>query len=196
MSFERALQENRPPRSVGDVTLLYESPVLVGESRPRPARMRLLPELLFVAALGLGLSAVALLVTGSADGVGAPAGLALGAMFLVVLAARADRGVRQRRRFVLHFADETLRLDLPGDLRRRGHSLRLSFDDVRDVYVLERHDGRFSLVVEVQHEGEASKPALLVDEVQPSETEELKRLWLTLRAAFGIRPAATPPPEP
>ena len=63
--------------------------------------------------------------------------------------------------------------------------------------MLERHDGRFSLVVGVQqHEGESARPALLVDEVQPSETEELKRLWLTLRAAFGIRPAATPPPEP
>lgn len=195
MSFERALRSNPPPSGrVGDVWLRYDPPVLVGETRHAPARARLLPELVMGGALAAGLAAVALLLgLGELSAAGGAATWVAGAFAaigggLFLLSNALERRARGRRRFVLHFGTETLRLDTSGGVRG-PISRTVHFDAVRDLYVLVGTGGRHTLVVDV--EVRAGKPPLsvvMVDGVSEAEADELQRVWTTLRAAFGLRP--------
>ncbi len=201
MSFERALAQNPPPSGrVGDISLRYDPPVLVGETRRAPGRARLLPEVALLGALGSGLGAVGALVTGAGGGVGALGGggtgmaavLAACGGALLLLSQRLDRRARDQRRFVLHFGTETLRVDTPRGLR--GASTRsVPFDAVVDLYVLVDDAGRHALWAEVAVDEDAPPRAvLLVDGVPEAESDALRRLWTTLRSAFGLRPPGQP----
>lgn len=181
VSFEQALEANPAPRSVGDVRLRYEESLLIGETRPHSS---LLAPALLVAGIGSALAALAaLLVTGQIAGAAILAG---GGGLLVAGSAYLDQRARGVRRFILNFATESLRLESPRRLGAGARTHIVPFDAVKDVTVDPAEGGRFSLRVRFELPGKVPPPELLVDGAPPGEVEELRRLWKTLRAAFGL----------
>jgi hypothetical protein len=184
VSFEDALRENQVPPLLGDVRLYYDEGRLVGESRPPPWLWRLVPSL----CLGLGgvlavVGAVLLLADASRMPGGGAALLVLAG--LLVGGALAVESRLRRRRFVLHFKTESLRLDTLSWARRGTRTQTLPFDDVRAVHIVQPPSGGYSLVVEYGPK-EAPRRALLVSGVRPSEGETLHRVWRMLHNAFGL----------
>ncbi|CAM3159034.1 hypothetical protein [Corallococcus soli] len=187
MSFEDALRENRVPPLLGDVRLFYDGGRLVGESLPPPWTLRVLPSL----CLGLaGVSTVVgmvMLVLDTARTPGA-ASLLLGLAGALVVGALVLEARLQRRRFVLHFKTESLRLETLAWAPGAARTQTLPFDDVRAVDIVQPPGGRYSLVVEYGPE-EAPQRALLVRGVRPQEGETLHRVWRLLHNAFGLKGA-------
>ncbi|RKH45895.1 hypothetical protein D7X12_06780 [Corallococcus sicarius] len=187
VSFEDALRENRVPPLLGDVRLFYDGGRLVGESLPPPWMLRLLPSLC------LGLAGVAtvvglvLLVLDTARTPGAAALLLLLAGALVAGALLLEAQLK-RRRFVLHFKTESLRLETLAWAPGAARTETLPFDDVRAVHIVQPPGGGYSLVVEYGPEA-APRRALLVRDVRPSEGETLHRVWRLLHNAFGLKGA-------
>jgi hypothetical protein len=187
VSFEDALRDNRVPRLLGDVTLRYDAGRLVGESLPPPWGRRLLPGLCVTLAAGCALGATVLVLVAPGGRAVGPAGLTGLAVAFVGFALHLEARLR-RRRFVLHFRTESLRLETlawaPGATRTET----VPFDAVRAVQVVEGPGGRYSLRVEYGPEA-APRRALLVSDVRPSEAETLHRVWRMLHNAFGLRGA-------
>jgi hypothetical protein len=187
-SFEDALLDNRVPSRLGDVRLRYDGGRLVGESLPPPWERRLWPALCVGVAVGCTLGAAVLVGREGGTVPVASLALALLAMALVGLALRLESRLG-RRRFVLHFRSESLRVEhlawTPGATRAE----RVPFDAVKAVHVLERPGPRYALVVEYAPEGGPARRALLVEGVRPAEGETLHRVWRMLSNAFGLRGA-------
>ncbi|MCP3105426.1 hypothetical protein LZ198_41845 [Myxococcus sp. K15C18031901] len=187
-SFEDALLENRVPPLLGDVRLRYDGGRLVGESLPPPWEQRMLPGL--CVGVGVGCAVGAVVMVGFESGTLPAAALGLGvlAASLVGLALRLESRMA-RRRFVLHFRSETLRLEqlawTPGATRAR----LIPFDAVRAVHLVERPGPRYALVVEYAQEKEETQRAVLVEAVRAAEGETLHRVWRMLSNAFGLRGA-------
>jgi hypothetical protein len=196
VSFTDALDQNPAPQRLGDVRLRYEPGRLMGESLPPSFWERQLPGTCLVVA---ALCALGALVGVLLESQHLPVlSLVLGAvaLALVGLALRLE-GRLGRRRFVLHFATETLRLDelrwAPGASRTE----QVHFDAVRAVEVVERAPRRYALVVawsEAPPQGGAQEEqplrrAVLVEGVRPDEEEALVRVWRLLHNAFGLRGA-------
>lgn len=187
-SFEDALLDNRVPRLLGDVRLRYDGGRLVGESLPPPWERRVLPGLCVGVAVGCAAGAVVLVGQegGRLPVAAAALGLVAAALVGVALWVEARLG---RRRFVLHFRSEELRLErlawAPGATRAQV----VPFDAVRAVHVVERPGARHALVVEYAKEGEGTERAVLVEGVRPSEAPALQRVWRMLSNAFGLRGA-------
>lgn len=187
-SFEDALQDNRVPRLLGDVRLRYDGGRLVGESLPPPWDQRLLPGLCVGVALGcmLGAAVLAGLEGGTLPAVSLS--LALAGASLVGLALWLESRLG-RRRFVLHFRSESLRVEhlawSPGATR----TTLVPFDAVKAVHVVERPGPRYALVVEYALEDGLPCRAVLVEGVRPAEGETLHRVWRMLSNAFGLRGA-------
>ncbi|MBJ6763327.1 hypothetical protein JGU66_21365 [Myxococcaceae bacterium JPH2] len=186
VSFEDALRDNRVPRTVGDVTLRYDEARLVGEARPAPW-VHLLPAFCVALAAGCTLGALTQFVRGqSLPGLGALA-LAVLAAALLGFALQLESRLG-RRRFVLHFRTETLRLETltwaPGGTRAET----VAFDDVRAVRIVERSGRGYALVVEYGPEARP-RSAVLVQHARPAEAEALHRVWRMLHNAFGLRGA-------
>ncbi|NTX04033.1 hypothetical protein [Myxococcus sp. CA040A] len=187
-SFEDALLENRVPPLLGDVRLRYDGGRLLGESLPPRWERRMLPGLCVGVAVGCALGA-AVMVGLEKGAFPITAGtLALVAAALVGVALRFEARLG-RRRFVLHFRSETLRLErlawTPGATR----SELVPFDAVRAVHLVERPGPRYALVVEYAPEGAQPQRAVLVEDVRRSEGESLHRMWRVLSNAFGLRGA-------
>ncbi|WP_233601650.1 MULTISPECIES: hypothetical protein [Corallococcus] len=187
MSFEDALRENRVPPRLGDVRLFYDGGRLVGESLPPAWTLRLLPTLLVALAAvctGVGLL---LLVLDSARTPGA-------ATLLLVLAGAMVGGALvtearlQRRRFVLHFKTESLRLETLAWAPGAARTEVFPFDDVRAVHIVQPPKGGYALVVEYGPET-APRRALLVRDVRAQESDTLYRVWRLLHNAFGLKGA-------
>jgi hypothetical protein len=108
---------------------------------------------------------------------------------LVGFALRLE-GQLGRRRFVLHFRSERLRVEqlrwAPGATRKEW----VPFDEVTAVEVVERAPGRYALMV-VWRAGEKGEPrrAVLVEHIGSGEEEALFRVWRLLHNAFGLRGA-------
>lgn len=187
MSFEDALRENRVPPLLGDVRLFYDGGRLVGESLPPPWTLRVLPSL----CLGLaGVSTVVgagLLVLDTSRIPGTASG-ALALAGALVVAALVLEARLKRRRFVLHFKTESLRLETLAWAPGAAKAQTLPFDDVRAVHIVQSPDGRYSLVVEYGPL-EAPRRALMVRDVRPQEGETLHRVWRLLHNAFGLKGA-------
>ena len=117
-----------------------------------------------------------------------PLALGLLAALLVGLALRLE-GRLGRRRFVLHFRSERLRLErlrwAPGATRRHW----VAFDDVTAVEVEERAPGRYALLVVWREDERAPRRELLVDHIPAEQQEALFRVWRLLHNAFGLRGA-------
>ncbi|MFP2957779.1 hypothetical protein ACLEPN_08090 [Myxococcus sp. 1LA] len=187
-SFENALQDNRVPGRLGDVRLRYDGGRLVGESLPPSWGWRTLPGLCIGA--GLGCAVGAAILVGVREGATPAFTLGLLAAALVGLALRMESRLG-RRRFVLHFRSEALRLErlawTPGATRAE----LVPFDAVRAVHMVERPGPVYALMVEYAPDN-ADGPlrrAVLVEHIRPTETETLHRVWRLLSNAFGLRGA-------
>jgi hypothetical protein len=187
-SFEDALLDNRVPGLLGDVRLRYDGGRLVGESLPPPWARRMMPGMCVGVALGCTAGAAVLVgLEGGTLPTGAVA-LAVLAAALVGLALRLESRLG-RRRFVLHFRSESLRVERlawsPGATRAE----LVPFDAVKAVHMVERPGPRYALVVEYALEDGPSRREVLVEGVRPSEGETLHRVWRMLSNAFGLRGA-------
>ncbi len=186
-SFENALQDNRVPGRLGDVRLRYDGGRLVGESVPPTWDRRALPSL--CVGVGLGCAAAAALLAGQREGAGAASALGLLAAALVGLALKLEAGLG-RRRFVLHFRTEALRVERLSWAPRATRAELIPFDAVRAVHMVERPGPRYALVVEYALEVEGPlRRVELVEHIRPGETETLRRVWRLLSNAFGLRGA-------
>jgi hypothetical protein len=181
-SFADALEDNPAPRRLGDVRLRYEPGRLLGESQPPSFWRRLWPGVCLVLAAGCAVGAL----------VGEPpVSMVLGVLTvaLVGLALRLE-GQLGRRRFVLHFPSERLRLErlrwAPGATRAQW----VPFDEVTAVEVVERAAKHYALVVVWRAAGEEQpRREVLVERIPASEQEALVRVWRLLHNAFGLRGA-------
>ncbi|ATB47028.1 hypothetical protein [Corallococcus macrosporus] len=187
-SFENALQDNRVPGRLGDVRLRYDGGRLMGEARPPSWERRALPSL--CVGMGLGCAVGAAVLVGARDGATPAFALGLLAAALVGLALKLEAHLG-RRRFVLHFRSETLRLERLAWTPGATQAEQVPFDAVRAVHMVERPGPRYALVVEYaldDTEGPLRR-AVLVEHIRPTETETLHRVWRLLSNAFGLRGA-------
>jgi hypothetical protein len=190
-SFADALQENPAPRRLGDVRLRYEPGRLLGESLPPSFLQRQVPGacLLLAALCAAGAVGAVLWGSGAERLPSLPLGLGVVTVALVGFALRLE-GRLGRRRFVLHFASERLRVEqlrwAPGATRKEW----VPFDAVTAVEVVERAPRRYALVV-AWREGATEEPrrAVLVEHIGAGEEEALLRVWRLLHNAFGLRGA-------
>jgi hypothetical protein len=190
-SFADALEENPAPRRLGDVRLSYEPGRLLGESLPPSFLRRQLPGTCLALAALCAAGAVGVVLWGNgAEGLPPlPLGLGVVAAALVGFALRLE-GQLGRRRFVLHFPTERLRVEqlrwAPGATRREW----VPFDEVTAVEIVERAPKRYALVVAWRAgEKEAPRRAVLVEHIGAGEEEALFRVWRLLHNAFGLRGA-------
>ncbi|MCY1076611.1 hypothetical protein [Archangium lansingense] len=191
-SFSEALEENPAPRRLGDVRLRYEPGRLMGESLPPSFWRRQLPGACLVLAALCTAGAVVGVLLGGGEGLGSvPLSLAMVAVALVGFALQLE-GQLGRRRFVLHFPTERLRLErlrwAPGATRVEW----VPFDEVSSVDVVERAPGRYALVVAWRpggKDGKETRREVLVEHIGAHEQEALLRVWRLLHNAFGLRGA-------
>jgi hypothetical protein len=190
-SFSDALEKNPAPRRLGDVRLRYEPGRLLGESLPPSFWRRQLPgACLMLAALCTGSAVLGVLLGGGGERLPAlPLSLGVLAAALVGLALQQE-GQLGRRRFVLHFSTERLRLEqlrwAPGATRGQW----VPFDAVCAVEVVERTPRRYALVVAWRPgDREETRREVLVEHIGVSEQEALSRMWRFLHNAFGLKGA-------
>jgi hypothetical protein len=190
-SFADALEENPAPRRLGDVRLRYEPGRLLGESLPPSFMRRQVPGACLLLATVCAVGAVVAVLWESGAGGLPPMALVLGGMTvgLVLLALRLE-GQLGRRRFVLHFPTERLRVE---QLRWAPGATRVDwvpFDEVFAVEVVERAPSRYALVVAWRTgEKQEERRAVLVEHIGEGEEEALFRVWRLLHNAFGLRGA-------
>jgi len=160
---------------------------MVGESLPPSGGRRLWPELCLLLAAACGVGSLSLLVVAPSHYT-TPAILGLGAAALIGYALRLE-AILGRRRFVLHFYTETLRLDRLAWAPSATRTEAIPFDDVTAVEVIQRPEGHYAIRV-VWKSGPEERRAVLVDHVRPSEAETLQRVWRMLHNAFGLKASA------
>jgi hypothetical protein len=194
VSFADALVENRIPPRLGDVRLRYDEGRMIGESLPPTFGQRLGPELCLLLGASCGVGSLVLLVLAPSH-YGAPAVLALAAAVLVGYALRREARLG-RRRFVLHFATEALRLERLSWAPSATRTETIPFDDVTAVQMVQRPSGHYAIVVTWKakvgpkvgpKEQLEERRAPLVEQVRPSEEETLYRVWRMLHNAFGLK---------
>ncbi len=190
-SFADALEENPAPRRLGDVRLRYEPGRLLGESLPPSFLVRQLPGACLLLATMCAVGALVAVLWADGNGGLPPVTWVLGglAVGLVGLALRLE-GQLGRRRFVLHFPTERLRVEhlrwAPGATRVEW----VPFDEVFAVEVLERAPKRYALLVAWRSgEKQEERRAVLVEHIGEGEEEALFRVWRLLHNAFGLRGA-------
>lgn len=181
MRFRDALRENRVPPRVGDVALRSEPGRLLLETPRHRQRRSLLPTVLQTAAITCALVAAALVFE---DGFWAALVLVALGMGLLVLASRLD--VREgRRRVVVHFATEVLRLEfLPRSGRPRHHEI--PFDEVLSIDLVEELGEGLGIRIWWKDPQGREVTELLVRRATEREGETLHRVWRMLRNAVGL----------
>jgi hypothetical protein len=149
---------------------------------------RLGPELCVLLAATCGVGSLSLLVVAPSHYV-LPALLGLAAAALIGYGLRLEARLG-RRRFVLHFRTEVLRLErlawAPG--ATRAHAI--PFDDVKAVEVVQRASGLYAITVTWKSGEEEERREALVEHIRPSEAETLHRVWRMLHNAFGLKASA------
>jgi hypothetical protein len=196
VSFADALVENRIPPLVGDVRLRYDEGRMVGQSLPPTVGQRLLPELCIMLAALCALCSITLLVVVPAQ-YGVPVALGVAATALMGAALKLEARLG-RRRFVLHFATETLRLERLTWAPSATRMETIPFDDVTAVDALQRPSGHYFIRVTWKaavpksgtKEQREERTAVLVDQIRPGEVETMRRVWRMLHNAFGLKALA------
>lgn len=183
--FAQALEAHPPVRRLGDVQLHYEDSRFTGVSQPPPWSHRLWPGISL--ALGLGFTLLCAFFLARAPGllpmsVWIPGLLALACVSLALWL----EGRLGRRRFVLHFRSEQLRLETLRWSPSRKDSHQIPFDDVRAVECMKEPSGECALQVRFR-EGDREATHLLIARIPPAEHEELLRVWRLLQHAFGLK---------
>jgi hypothetical protein len=123
---------------------------------------------------------------------GIPVVLGLAATGFIAAALRLEARLG-RRRFVLHFATETLRLERLTWAPSATRMETIPFDDVTAVDVLQRPSGDSFIRVTWKagpKEQREERSAVLVDQIRPREAETLQRVWRMLHNAFGLKASA------
>jgi hypothetical protein len=149
---------------------------------------RLVPELCLWLGAACGVGSLALLVVAPTH-YGAPAALGLGAAAFIGYALRTEARLG-RRRFVLHFATETLRLERLSWAPSATRMETVPFDDVTAVQVVQRPSGHYAILVVYQvgpADRREERRAVLVEQARPGEAETLHRVWRMLHNAFGLK---------
>ncbi|KFE64673.1 hypothetical protein [Hyalangium minutum] len=169
---------------------------MVGQSLPPTVSQRLLPELCIMLAALCALCSLTLLVVAPSR-YGGPVGLGLVATAFIGAALKLEARLG-RRRFVLHFATETLRLERLTWAPSATRLETIPFDDVTAVDVFEHPPGRYFIRVTWKAVPKKGRPkeqreertAVLVDQVRPSEVETMWRVRRMLHNAFGLKASA------
>jgi hypothetical protein len=188
VSFADALVENRIPPRLGDVRLRYAEGRMLGESLPPAMGQRMLPELCLLLAAACGVGSLSLLVLVPSH-YGVPAVLGLAAATFLGYAFRVEARLG-RRRFVLHFATEMLRLERLSWAPSATRTETIPFDDVTAVEVVQRPSGYHAIIVSWRAGPEKKREerrAALVEQIRPGEAETLHRVWRMLHNAFGLK---------
>jgi hypothetical protein len=178
--FERALERNIPVRAVGDVRLRYDSGLLIGELRKRPTKG--LADAVLILTVGLG-SIDAWLALGPGP-LWAAAGLAGVTLGLAVWTSVLERRAAVRRRFVLNFQTETLRLDFADARTGSPRTEMVPFDDVEKVVCATGRKGKQELRVHYRVAEQGTKSSVLVSDAGAREVLDLQRVERLLRNAL------------
>jgi hypothetical protein len=161
---------------------------MIGESLPPTLGQRLVPELCVLLAAACGLGSLTLLGVEPSH-YGTPAALGLGAAAFIGYALRMEARLG-RRRFVLHFATETLRLERLAWAPSATRTETIPFDDVTAVHVVQRPTGHYAILIVYQAgppKRREERRAVLVEQARPGEAETLHRVWRMLHNAFGLK---------
>lgn len=194
-SFRQALEENpAPARTLGDVSLRHDPPLLVGETAVQPAGHLSALALALAGALDVVALAGFLLDVREGTLIGLVGLAAAGHLF----AAWSERRDKRQRRFVCNFADQTLRLDYQLPLRGLPRTLLVDFAGVRAIELLEDPRGGLALVVDFvpAHATAERLREVLVAQARPEQRAGLERLRAVLRKAVGLEPAPAPEGPP
>lgn len=179
--FSAALASRTAIEKLGDISLRYEPSMLIGETEK--LKRSAVPSLAWTGGFALLLLALAALLLPEGALVAA---LLLGlAALAITFAVRIERHEKRQRRFVANFATYSLRLDFTSPIAGKPRTLVVPFDDVKDVRVLEQGDGQRVLIVEFLYEGTRLQDALVAF-VPESQLKELERLERVLHDAFGL----------
>jgi len=166
---------------VGDVLLTSEPGRLVLTTARSTGVRSLGPSLMQALAIGAALLAASLVLDEHLL-----AALLLVGVGLVLLVTASRLDVREgRRRVVLHFASELLRLEL---LPRSGRPIHhdIPFDDVLSIDLVEEAERGFGIRIWWKGPKDAEHTELLVRRAQPEEGAALHRVWRMLRNAVGL----------
>lgn len=194
-SFEQALKANPLPLRLGDVKLQYQTSLWVGRA-DKPVR---------------GLLANVALVVGAAFSVGTlwaiftrADHLTLGLFLLPCVlgfggAAWLEQRDRRQRGFLVDFHDHLLRLDFSTPLTGMPRTLRLSFDEVKELSLEDQGGALKVLTVDFEAHGGLFREVLAAG-ITVKQLEDAERVRRMLRAAVGLEKPKEeepqPPPEP
>ena len=190
--FEEALAQNPAPKRLGDVTLRYDTSLLVGDADPN--RRGLLFTSVIAAGIACGVATLGALALGATTGIIGLTALATAGAF--GLAAVLDQRARRQRRFVLNFGTTSLRLDFSTPFASRPRTLVVHFDGVKDCALYSQADGRLALTVDfvlTEHSQQVLREVLVAN-IPVSEESAAWRLHRVLTGAFGL--GEKPPAEP
>jgi hypothetical protein len=156
----------------------------------------MLPELCIMLAALCALCSITLLVVVPTQ-YGVPVVLGGVATALVAAALKLEARLG-RRRFILHFATETLRLERLTWAPSATRMETIPFDDVTAVDALQRPSGHYFIRVtwkatapkSGKQEQREERTAVLVDQIRPGEVETMRRVWRMLHNAFGLKASA------
>ena len=196
MTFDEALAQNPAPKRLGDISLRYDTSILVGEADRTHRGLSITVAVLSGIAAGLG--TVGALIVGAGTAVIAATALSSAGAF--GLAAWLDQLSRRQRRFVLNFGTTSLRLDFSTPFANRPRTLVVHFDGVRDCAIYTQADGRLALTVDFvmsKHSEEVLREVLVAN-IPLAEEEAAHRLHRVLTGAFGLgeKPAQGPSTSP
>ncbi len=191
-SFEEALAQNPAPKRLGDVTLRYDTSLLVGDA---DANARgLVFNTVIAAGIACGAATLGALIAGATTWV--VGATALGTAGAFGLAAFLDQRARRQRRFVLNFGTTSLRLDFSTPFASRPRTLVVHFDGVRDCALYTQADGRLALTVDFvtsEHSEEVLREVLVAN-IPRADEDAAWRLHRVLTGAFGL--GEKPPTSP
>jgi hypothetical protein len=190
--FDEALAQNPAPKRVGDVTLRYDTTLLVGEADRVERGLRFTAVILAGVAFALG--SLGGVLAGASTAVIGGCAAAMAASF--GLAAWLDQLARRQRRFVLNFATTSLRLDFSTPFANRPRTMVVHFDGVKDCALYEQADGRGVLTVDFVLTADSPQTLreVLVANIGLNETEGAQRLHRVLKGAFGLGEKPQPAP--
>jgi hypothetical protein len=199
VSFRKALEKNAVPRRLGDVTLQVDTSLWIGRA-DKPPRA-LYATLGLLAGLAFGLATLSALLTGEDTPV--VVSFLVPAVIGFAAAAWFEQRDRRQRAFVVDFVGHVLRLDFSTPLSGMPRTLKVPFEQVRDI-ALSAAGGAQVLTVDFELSEQLFREVLAanVTPVQAADAERVKRM---IRAAVGLekpsvlatepeQPGAPPPP--
>jgi hypothetical protein len=183
-AFADALASHPAPAQLGDITLRYETTILVGETSK--VRVSLWPTVTWLGGISALIISVGLLLLAAPS----EAVLAMAVLGALGLAATTwlERVERRQRRFIANFDTNHLRLDFVTPFAGRPRTLVVPFDAVKAVQLVEQGDGLSCLTVDFVPQ--VGRPEVLREVlaafIPGAQRDEAERLERVLKGAFGL----------